>query len=308
MNRIKTYLAQATLTPDTKDTYRRNLGYFADWWNGRPASEVTPEDFAAFLSSKPTWGDSQQHTALAAFKGYLRMIYGEKDETGRTREVLLFRVRREEPGEQRTLTLDEIQKLIECCDLKRAAHQRDLVMLLVAWDCRLRAKETCGLRVDQLHFEDRTLVTRRKGGKQKAGLFGEVTSAYLQAWLRERQTIAKPRVPYVFVNVQGIHKGEKMSRAHWRVTCRRWAIRAGIPHFSPHALCRSMAYISSQAGAPTHLITLDGGWDDDGEMVARYTKRLRVQDFEPYLPSNQLKVEPPGDSRGARRGSDHEVR
>ena len=300
MNRIKTYLAQAALTPDTKDTYRRNLGYFASWWNGRPASDVTPEDFAEFLSTK-AWGDSQQHTALAALQSYIRLMYGEKDETNRTREILLFRIRREEPGEQRTLTLQEIEKLIQSCDLRRPAHQRDLVMLLVTLDCRLRAKETCGLKVAELHFEDRTLVTRRKGGRQAAGLFGEIPSIYLQAWLRERQSIARPGVEEVFVNVQGMHKGQKLSRAHWRVTCRRWAKRAGIPHFSPHALCRSMAVIATQAGGPEHLIELAGGWKPGSGMVPRYTKRLRVLDFEPYLPSKQLKVEPSVPAEGSAR-------
>lgn len=307
MNKIKTYLAQAALTPDTKDTYRRNLGYFASWWNSKPASEVTPEDFAEFLSAKTTWGDSQQHTALAAFKSYIRTMYGEKDETNRTREILLFKVKRKEPPEQRTLTLDEVEKLLASCDLRRSAHQRDYVMLLIAWDCRLRAKEVCNLKISQIHFEDRTIVTGRKGGKQKAGLFGEVTSAYLQAWLRERQLIARPGVDEVFVNIQGKTRGTRMRRSHWRVTCRRWAIRAGIPHFSPHALCRSFAYLSTKAGAPEHLIELAGGWDDGGGMVKRYTKRLRVLDFEPYLPSNQLrkKGEPPVTAEGS-RGSDRE--
>jgi len=306
MNRIKTYLAQAALTSDTKKNYGQNLSYFSEWWNGRSAAEVTPDDFTEFLETKPTWGDSQQHNALASLKSYIRYAFGEKDETNRTREILLHRIRREEPGEQRTLDLEEIEKLLASCDLKRLAHQRDYVMLLIAWDCRLRSKETCNLKVAHIHFDDRTLVTRRKGGKQKAGVFGEVTSAYLQAWLLERRLIAQPGVDEIFVNVQGIHKGLKLSPDHWRTTCRRWAVRAGIPHFSPHALCRSMAVVSTQAGAPEHLIELAGGWDDGGGMIRRYTKRLRVKDFEPYIPSNQLKVEPPGTSQGAPRGRDHE--
>lgn len=300
MNHIRTYLAQAALTSDTKSVYRRNLGYFASWWNGKPATDVTPEDFAEFLLTK-TWGDSQQHTALASLQSYIRTIYGEKDHENRTREILLFRIRREEPGEQRTLTREEIETLIKACDLRRLAHERDLVMLLVTLDCRLRAKETCNLKIGEIYFEDNTLVTRRKGGKQAAGLFGERTSILLQAWLRERRSIAKPGVEEVFVNVQGIHKGEKLSRAHWRVTCRRWPKRASIPHFSPHALCRSMAVIATQAGGPEHLIELAGGWKPGSGMVPRYTKRLRVQDFEPYLPSNQLRVEPPVPAEGSVR-------
>ena len=308
MKRIKTYLKQAPLTSDTKAVYGRNLGYFADWWNGSPASDVTPEDFIEFLETKPTWGDSQQHTSLASLQGYIRAIYGKLDETNRTREILLFRIRREEPGKQRTLTLEEIQKLIDSCDLKRPAHQRDLVMLLVSLDSRLRSKEICNLKISELDFDTRTLETRRKGGKQAAGLFSELTSIYLQAWIRERQSIAKPGAEEVFINVQGKTRGTRMRRSHWRVSCRRWAIRAGILHFSPHALCRSMAVIATEAGAPEHLIELAGGWKPGSGMVPRYTQALKVLAFEPYLPSKQLRVEPPGDSRGARRGSDHEVR
>ena len=293
MKKIDLFIAQATYSSDTKVNYSANLGYFAAWWNGKPASEIKSEDFLNFLRTR-TWGQSQTHNTLCALKAYIRWAYGEKDESDRTREILLHSVRREEPPEQRTLTLEEVQKLLASCDLKRLAHMRDAVMLLVSWDCRLRSMEACGLTVDEIHFDDDTVVTRRKGGKQAAGVFGDLTKAFLRAWLQERKTIAKPGVKQVFINVQGTNKGRKMSRAHWRTTCRRWAKRAGIEHFSPHALCRSMAYLATKAGSPTHLTALAGGWEDD-EMVRRYTKRLRVQDFKPYLPSNQLgeKVEPP---------------
>jgi integrase len=181
MKRIKTYLAQAILKPDTKDTYRRNLGYFASWWNGKSASRVTPEDFTEFLSTKPTWGDSQRHTCLSALQAYIKFAYGEKDRIRRTREILLFRIRREEPGKQRTLTLDEVEELMQCCDLKRPAHMRDIAMLLVSLDCRLRSKEVCNLKIGEIDFDTKTLETRRKDGKQAAGKFGSLVSAFLQA-------------------------------------------------------------------------------------------------------------------------------
>ena len=64
-----------------------------------------------------------------------------------------------------------------------------------------------------------------------------------------------------------------------------------------------MAVIASQARAPEHLIELAGGWKPGCGMVPRYTKRLRVLDFEPYLPSNQLKEksEPPVPAEGSER-------
>ena len=303
MNHVKRFIAQAPYTPATKLNYTQNLAYFSQWWNGESAAEITPEDFIEFLETKPNWSDSQKHGSLAALKAYIRAIYGELDEGRRTREILLFKVRREQTDEQRILMPDEIQKLMRCLNPRSIGDTRNLVMMLVSLDCRLRSSEVCNLKLGQIDFNTRTVVVRRKGGKRKPGGFSNYTRTYLQTWLVERRSVARPGVEEVFVNVQGINKGLKVSPDHWRIVCRRWAVRAGIPHFSPHCFCRSFAYFSRLQGAQTHLVAMAGGWADDS-MVALYDRRLRVQEFEEYLPTNLLsglKGEPPVAAEGSER-------
>jgi len=315
MNHVKRFIARAAYTPATKRNYTQNLGYFSDWWNGQSAAEITPEDFLEFLDTKVHWSDSQRHGSLAALKAYIRAMYGELDDGRRTREILLFKVRREQTDEQRILMPEEIEKLMSCLDPKRIADFRNLVMMLLSLDCRLRSSEICNLKLNQIDFDGgrthpdsmdggvSTIVTRRKGGKRKPAGFSDYTRTYLKAYLVERRSIARVGVDEVFVNVQGIHKGLKVSPDHWRIVCRRWAVRAGIPHFSPHCFCRSFAYFSRLQGAQTHLVAMAGGWTDDS-MVALYDRRLAVQEFKPYLPTillSGLKGEPPVAAEGSER-------
>lgn len=289
---IREFLAEAPYTAKTKENYGANLSYFAEHWNGRPIQEVTPADFIEFLETRD-WGSSQQHNALCSLKALIRHHYGEKDDAGNKRRIFDFSIRREEPDEQRTLTPEEVRKLEQSLNLRRPAHCRNLTMLRVAIDSRLRSSELCGLKLSELDFDNGVIVTRRKGGDRKPAPMGtDETIAILQAWLVERRGIARPDVEEVFVNTEGENRGEGISPTHWRVVCRRWAKKAKIPHFSPHATCRSFAYFASLQGAPDHIIAEAGGWDDINQ-VKRYTKALRVKDIKPWMPSKLLKSEDP---------------
>ncbi len=288
MDSVEVFLVQQPYTDQTKGGYRRHLRHFFEWWE-KSASEVMPLDFIAFLETKPRWGLSMRYNALVALKAFVRFSHGEKDADGRTREILLLKLRQEEPGEQRTVTREEFAKLEGCLD-DSPMDIRTHAMLFLALDARLRSSELVELKVSELNLDRRRLTTRRKGGRQMPGAFTPKTARFVADWLEERKNHA--HCEEVFVNLKNGNRrsGLGMQSDHWRYICRRLAIRAGIPHFGPHALCRAFAVISTQNGAPIHLTALAGGWRTL-VMVQRYTQALRLDDFEQYLPTSEA---PPG--------------
>lgn len=312
---IDLFLSQTSYTPQTRQVYRKYLGYFAEWWGDRSLAEITPIEFVGFLETKgwrnglpydhkrekfepDAWGTSLAHNTLMAVKAFVRYSIGRKDDLGRTREIMLHKVLREEPDAQRTLTLDEIRQLEQCLDLSRPGDMRSFVMMRVSLDGRLRSSEVCGLKTHEIRFDERRIHTRRKGGKNKPAAFSPDTSIWLRAWLEERKGLAHPDCDAVFVNLDGSRKGWGIDPDHWRAICRRWGYRAGLDKsFSPHAICRAFAVIASQNGASLHQIAAGGGWSSL-DMVRRYTKSLTLDDFDEFLPTRGLS-ESQGDSPGS---------
>jgi integrase/recombinase XerD len=161
-------------------------------------------------------------------------------------------------------------------------------MFRLSIETGLRSSELCNLKISELDFTNKVIVTRRKGGKRKPAFFGNPDiQALVKDWLEKRKGIAKSGIRELFVNIEGRHKGLPVKPDRRRIICRRLAIKAGIEHFSPHSLRRSFACIATQLGGPTHVIMKAGGWNDLNQ-VKRYTKNSGVEEFGNYSPSIAL--------------------
>ena len=176
----------------------------------------------------------------------------------------------------RTFMIEETDELRAVYKSNCATGVRNIASLLLSFHGGLRSIELCGLSVDDVLWSDRKLRIRNgKGAKEVeyAPFTDEETRATVRMWLDQFRPDHVNGVSgdALFVGVKGHRPGYPLTKDGWRSICGKWSRRAGVEHFSPHALRRGFAYhYSVVLGLPTELVRKAGRWSDH-RSFARYT-------------------------------------
>ncbi|MFC6878935.1 MULTISPECIES: tyrosine recombinase XerC [Actinomadura] len=157
------------------------------------------------------------------------------------------------PKAQRDLpvvfTQDDASRLLDTVDTQGPLGLRDLAVLEVLYGTGVRVSELCGLDIDDLDTERRTVRVLGKGGRERTVPVGEPALRAAQDWLRAgRPALANEGSgPALFLGARGgrLHPTSARRIVHGRI-----AEVGGVPDLSPHGLRHSAA---------THL--LEGGAD-----------------------------------------------
>lgn len=149
-----------------------------------------------------------------------------------------------------TLSILEINSLIEAIDLSKAEGMRNKAMLEILYGCGLRVSELTGLKISNLFLDIDFIKILGKGDKERLVPLGSEAIKFLRIFIEEvRVHIAvKPgKEDFVFLNM----RGNPISRVMVFLIIKDLAKKAGIhKSISPHTFRHSFA---------THLI--EGGAD-----------------------------------------------
>jgi integrase/recombinase XerD len=149
-----------------------------------------------------------------------------------------------------TLSLNDINKLIETIDLSRAGGQRNKAMLETLYSCGLRVSELVNMKLSNLFFNEDYIKVTGKGDKERLVPIGSVAIKQIEIYKNEVRChlpIKKDNEDYLFLN----NRGSKISRIYVFTTIKDLALKAQIKKkISPHTFRHSFA---------THLI--EGGAD-----------------------------------------------
>ena len=149
-----------------------------------------------------------------------------------------------------TLSILEINKLIEAIDLSKAEGMRNKAMLEILYGCGLRVSELTSLKISNLFLDIDFIKILGKGDKERLVPIGSEAIKFLRIFIEEvRVHIAvKPgKEDFVFLNM----RGNPISRVMVFLIIKDLAKKAGIhKSISPHTFRHSFA---------THLI--EGGAD-----------------------------------------------
>ena len=149
-----------------------------------------------------------------------------------------------------TLSLDDINRLIEAIDLSKKGGQRNKAMLETLYSCGLRVSELVNLKISNLFFNEDYIKVSGKGDKERLVPIGSVAIKQIQIYKDEVRChipIKKDNEDFLFLN----QRGAKLSRIYVFTTIKDLAFKIQLKKkISPHTFRHSFA---------THLI--EGGAD-----------------------------------------------
>jgi integrase/recombinase XerD len=149
-----------------------------------------------------------------------------------------------------TLSIEEINNLIEAIDLSKSGGQRNKAMIETLYSCGLRVSELVNLRISNLYFADGFIKIIGKGDKERLVPIGNSAIKQITIYKEEvrcHETPKKNQEDILFLN----GRGASLSRVMIFTIIKQLAIKIGlIMQISPHTFRHSFA---------THLI--DGGAD-----------------------------------------------
>lgn len=108
------------------------------------------------------------------------------------------------------LTVEQVDEILNDIDTSKPSGIRDDALFELIYSCGLRISEACGLKIANVHLEEKIILVRGKGDKERLVPFGQRALEKIQKYLYEvRPLFVKERnVPELFVN----YKGEAISR------------------------------------------------------------------------------------------------
>lgn len=244
------------LSDRTREAYAADLAAFADFMMScgvdRP-NAVERDQIVDFLLAEKDRGlsvnsISRRLVAIKVFYAYLqREGLLAKNVTDVMESPRLWKVL---PG---LLTPREIERLLAAPGGDSPVAVRDRALLELFYATGMRVSELCGLRQDDVHFEEGYLRCVGKGNKTRIVPFGQKSYAALERYLLTVRPKLEKKGPsrFVFLTV----RGESFTRQRlWQIV-RAYTRRAGIDKpVSPHTLRHSFASHLLANGAPLRVI------------------------------------------------------
>lgn len=149
-----------------------------------------------------------------------------------------------------TLSIHEINSLIDAIDLSKPEGMRNKAILEMLYGCGLRVSEVVDLKISNLFLDIELVKILGKGNKERLVPIGSEAAKFLQIWLREVRVhlkIKPGQEDWVFLN----NRGSSLSRVMVFLIIKGLATKIGLKKtISPHTFRHSFA---------THL--LEGGAD-----------------------------------------------
>ena len=220
-------------------------------WLGQLARTCKPSSVARKIASVRSFGRWMKR------QGHARVNPAE--------QLASPKVRRELPT---FLSADDAKSVVESPDLDSVANRpatsnvarvrraalvlRDRALLEVLYGGGVRVAEACGLDLDQLSHEERTVRVIGKGRKERIVPLGRKAFEALAAWLAVRGALAHLRTRFVDPRAVFLStRGRRLNTRAVQLLVRRYGLAGvGRADLHPHALRHTCA---------THL--LDGGAD-----------------------------------------------
>ncbi len=282
-------LIERGLSKNTRESYERDLNQYLDYLKKNKVTswqEVDRFTILGLLHQLQTEGKSSATIArmissLRRFHQFLRQErYTEHDPMQHI----------ESPKKQQrlpdTLSLEEVERLIETPDTKELLGLRDRAILEVMYATGLRVSELIGLKLNDLHLSIGLLQTLGKGDKERIVPLGDYAIEWIGRYLDEARPLLTGKHPeedHLFVN----HHGTGLSRQGIWKNLKQIVRQAGITKtVTPHTLRHSFATHLLENGADLRTVQeLLGHADISTTQIYTHITKKRMTDvYKEYFP------------------------
>ena len=244
------------LRKNTLSAYRHDISSFSDWYKGVSLLEVQRVDLLDYLSQRLKDGYSSRSTArslssLRAFYSHITVKHNLKENP--TSRVDSPKLGRSLP---KTLSEDEVEKLISSPDVEDYIGLRDRAMLELIYACGLRVSELISLDMLNLNLRQGVIRVIGKGEKERLVPMGEEALDWVQRYINKgRPYLLKEdnKVSELFLS----KRGKSMTRQTFWYRIKEYANKASInKDLSPHTLRHAFATHLINHGADLRTVQL----------------------------------------------------
>lgn len=246
---------ERNLSPNTIEAYRNDLAHLEAFMmrNDLKLENVTLEQLHTFAASLHEYGITPRSQArvLSGVRSFFRFLVLDGVVESDPTELLEWPSLPDHLPV--VLTLEEIDRIEDSIDLSKAEGARNRAIIEVLFSCGLRVSELVNMKLSDLYLEDRMLLVRGKGNKERLVPVSNKAIADLKRWFFDRNLMKiKPgEDDYVFLNRRGAH----LTRTMILIMVKRQAEEAGIKKtISPHTFRHSFATALLQGGADLRSI------------------------------------------------------
>lgn len=153
-----------------------------------------------------------------------------------------------------TMSVEEINRIIDAIDLSLPEGQRNKAMLETLYSCGLRVSELVNLKISNLYFNDSFIKVTGKGDKERLVPIGSVAVKQIMLYKNEvrcHYTPKKDNEDILFLN----RRGAKLSRVMIFTIIKQLLAKTGIKkHISPHTFRHSFASHLIEGGADLRAV------------------------------------------------------
>jgi integrase/recombinase XerD len=250
------------LSKNTLDAYGHDLARLAATVGDPDPASIDGEQIARLLVDNVATGFGARSSArqLSGLRGFFRFLVRERAiSTDPTTLVDRPRLGRRLP---RSLSFEEVERLLATPDATRDRGARDATMFHLMYASGLRVTELVSLRIDDLDLARGVVMPLGKGGKRRLVPVGEVALAMLTHYLKDvRPRAVRKATSALFVSPWG---GAFSRQGFWGIL-KRYAAAAGIrTPISPHKLRHSFATHLLRGGADLRAVQAMLGHADLG--------------------------------------------
>lgn len=241
-------VADRNCSEHTASYYVNDVKQFMEYFEGRDGAGVTRDDIYEYIMKMSKMGLMGTTVArkISSIKNYYIFLLTENLADSNPAETL------ETPKADKhlpdVLTVDEINRLFACIDVKTPVGIRDRAILETLYSSGLRVSELCSLEINDVDFIEEFVRVLGKRMKERIVPLGKTAAEYIKTYIKEvRPLTSKGLSDSIFLNKQG----KTLSRMSiWNIL-KKYTMLSGIDkHIHPHILRHSFA---------THL--LEGGAD-----------------------------------------------
>lgn len=251
------------LSRNTLSAYRQDLLSIAGWLSheGSNLLAASRADLHQYLAYRHAAG-TRSRTAARTLSS-LRRFYRYQVREGRLEQDPSALIESPKLGRPlpKTLTEEEVERLLTAVDTGTPVGLRDRAMLELLYATGLRVSELVGLQVSQVNSVQGLVRVMGKGSKERMVPMGEEALQWLQQYMREArpELVSRHLSDAVFLS----RRGDAMTRQAFWYRIKDCARRGGInKELSPHTLRHAFATHLLNHGADLRVVQMLLGHSD----------------------------------------------